>query len=479
MSSSPSTSRSSRTCSSRRSAPRAPCSRSSPFPPKLTAEEMHQTIVGNSPAMQQVYKLIGQVAPTSTTILITGESGTGKELVARAIYQNSARAEQGLHRHQLRRHSGEPARERALRPRKGRVHRRACAAHRQVRAVRRRHAFPRRNRRHAADHADQNPARAAGGRDFARRQQPVDQDRRAHHRRHEQGPVAGGAAQGIPRGPFLPAQRRAPEPAAAARARDRRAAARRLLHQQVPPKQPTGPSQIADDAMAAIQRYPWPGNVRELENCIQRAMVLASGNTITLANLPEEIARGSRSGTAPRPSPVGRAGRRRLRFPARRGAALLQPANRTRPRSPARSRRFSNSRARTSSSNSCPPPNANSSSAPWPRPAATRSRPPSSSASPAPPCASGSTNSASKSGWPSTDLPPVAAVHDRRIHRRNAPPPCGRMKNAFPDRRETGDLPSVTCVRNRVCARPSPGGRRLPAACARSASAQRFADPSG
>ena len=60
-------------------------------------------------------------------------------------------------------------------------------------------------------------------------------------------------------------------------------------------KNPTGPSQIADEAMAAIQRSTWPGNVRELENCIQRAMVLASGNTITLANLPEEVSRGARS----------------------------------------------------------------------------------------------------------------------------------------------------------------------------------------
>ena len=62
------------------------------FPTKLNAEESNQTIVGNSPAMQQVYKLIGQVASTSTTILITGESGTGKELAARAIYQNGSRA---------------------------------------------------------------------------------------------------------------------------------------------------------------------------------------------------------------------------------------------------------------------------------------------------------------------------------------------------------------------------------------------------
>jgi two-component system response regulator AtoC len=48
-------------------------------------------IIGNSPAMQQVYKLIGQVAPTDSTVLIRGESGTGKELIARAIHQHSAR----------------------------------------------------------------------------------------------------------------------------------------------------------------------------------------------------------------------------------------------------------------------------------------------------------------------------------------------------------------------------------------------------
>jgi len=48
-------------------------------------------IVGNSPAMQQVYKLIGQVAPTDSTVLIRGESGTGKELIARAIHAHSPR----------------------------------------------------------------------------------------------------------------------------------------------------------------------------------------------------------------------------------------------------------------------------------------------------------------------------------------------------------------------------------------------------
>ncbi|OGQ07945.1 MAG: sigma-54-dependent Fis family transcriptional regulator [Deltaproteobacteria bacterium RBG_19FT_COMBO_46_12] len=48
-------------------------------------------IIGKSKAMQEVYKLIGQVAESDVTVLIRGESGTGKELVARAIYQHSHR----------------------------------------------------------------------------------------------------------------------------------------------------------------------------------------------------------------------------------------------------------------------------------------------------------------------------------------------------------------------------------------------------
>ncbi len=48
-------------------------------------------IVGRSRPMQEVYKLIGQVAKSDVTVLILGESGTGKELVARAIYHHSLR----------------------------------------------------------------------------------------------------------------------------------------------------------------------------------------------------------------------------------------------------------------------------------------------------------------------------------------------------------------------------------------------------
>jgi DNA-binding NtrC family response regulator len=50
------------------------------------------SIVGNSPPMQQIFKVIKQVAPSRASVLITGESGTGKELVAQALHENSPRA---------------------------------------------------------------------------------------------------------------------------------------------------------------------------------------------------------------------------------------------------------------------------------------------------------------------------------------------------------------------------------------------------
>src|SRR6266516_6874108 len=58
------------------------------------ARPNQSAIVGNSRAMQAVYKEIGRVAATAVTVLIRGETGTGKELVARAIYQHSGRAAQ-------------------------------------------------------------------------------------------------------------------------------------------------------------------------------------------------------------------------------------------------------------------------------------------------------------------------------------------------------------------------------------------------
>jgi two-component system nitrogen regulation response regulator GlnG len=57
-----------------------------------TAAKPTPRIIGQAPAMQEVFKAIGRLSRSSMTVLITGESGTGKELVARALHDNSPRA---------------------------------------------------------------------------------------------------------------------------------------------------------------------------------------------------------------------------------------------------------------------------------------------------------------------------------------------------------------------------------------------------
>jgi DNA-binding NtrC family response regulator len=52
-----------------------------------------ESMIGQSKAMQEVFGLIGDIAPVGSTILITGETGTGKELAAKAIHTNSPRCE--------------------------------------------------------------------------------------------------------------------------------------------------------------------------------------------------------------------------------------------------------------------------------------------------------------------------------------------------------------------------------------------------
>jgi nitrogen regulation protein NR(I) len=268
------------------------------FPTKLNAEESGQTIVGNSPAMQQVYKLVGQVAPTSTTILITGESGTGKELVARAIFQNGSRVnkpfiaincaaipenllESELFGHEKGAFTG------ALAQRIGKFEQcdggtlfldeigdMPMTTQTKILRVVQEGEFSRVG--HNQSIKTDVRIIAATNKDLwhavQRKEFREDLFYRLNVVRLNLPPL-----------------------------RDRTTDVPLLVAYFINKfrlKQPSGPSQIAEEALAAIQLYAWPGNVRELENCIQRAMVLASGNTITLSNLPEEIARGTHAAAA-------------------------------------------------------------------------------------------------------------------------------------------------------------------------------------
>ena len=48
--------------------------------------------------------------------------------------------------------------------------------------------------------------------------------------------------------------------------------------------------QLDDDVLSILKQYSWPGNVRQMENVIERALVVAESQTVTLADLPDELA---------------------------------------------------------------------------------------------------------------------------------------------------------------------------------------------
>lgn len=65
-------------------------------PAEKVTKRSDPQLIGDSPAMQDVFRVIGRLSQSSVSVLITGETGTGKELVARALHQHSPRAEQAF-----------------------------------------------------------------------------------------------------------------------------------------------------------------------------------------------------------------------------------------------------------------------------------------------------------------------------------------------------------------------------------------------
>ena len=59
----------------------------------LPPEVLYKDIVGASPKIQRILRLVSRVAPTNSTVLLIGESGTGKELIARSLHVQSRRAQ--------------------------------------------------------------------------------------------------------------------------------------------------------------------------------------------------------------------------------------------------------------------------------------------------------------------------------------------------------------------------------------------------
>ena len=173
-------------------------------------------VLGDDPSLKEAMLALQRAAGTDATVLLLGESGTGKELMSRALHQLSAAGQGPVRGHQLRGDPGEPARERAVRPREGRLHRGHGAQDRQGGARAPRHALPRRDRRHAAAAAGQDPAARPGAAVRAGRRAADAERRRARGGGHQPRPARAGGGEAVPRGPVLPPVRDADRDPAAA-----------------------------------------------------------------------------------------------------------------------------------------------------------------------------------------------------------------------------------------------------------------------
>jgi DNA-binding NtrC family response regulator len=256
-------------------------------------------IVGASPEMQRVFKSVAQIAPSRATVLLTGESGTGKELVAAAIHQNSPRAagpfvklhcaalaesllESELFGHERGAYTG------ADRKREGRFEQAnggtlfldeigEISTSTQVKLLR---------------VLQEREFERVGGSQTLRVDVRVIA---ATNRDLKEMVVAGTFREDL----FyrlnvinltLPSLRQRPT--------DVPALAMHFLKRYSDENAKTV-NTISPEALSQITSYNWPGNVRELENVIERAVVLADGDTIGLQHLPQELAAASRRGGPP------------------------------------------------------------------------------------------------------------------------------------------------------------------------------------
>src|SRR3974390_3936402 len=275
------------------------------YQPLLETEDYELGIVGRSEPMQQVFKLIGQLAASDATALITGESGTGKELVARAIYHHSNRAQQPFLAVNC---AAIP--EQLLESELFGHERGAFTGA----AIQRIGKFEQCNRGtlFLDEIGDMTPAtqtktlRVLQSGTFERvgGNMPIKVDVRiiaATNKLLEQAVATKQFREDL----FyrLNVVRIHIPPL-----RERRADIRLLVNyflKKFAKDQPGPPRSIAPSALKALDKYHWPGNVRELENVIRRALVMAKGEAILSTDLPVEITGQTGSGTAPVPLAPG------------------------------------------------------------------------------------------------------------------------------------------------------------------------------
>jgi two-component system, NtrC family, response regulator AtoC len=257
-----------------------------------------QDIVGKSPVMLEVYKLVARVAASTATVLVQGESGTGKELVARAIHTHSPRAsapfvpvnctaltesllESELFGHARGAFTGAVAAKRGL--------------------------FEMSN----------------GGTMFLDEIGDMGPKMQAQLLRTLQDgevrPVGGNESIRVDVRLVCATNKDLDEEVKAGRFREDLYFRINVVTVRLPPlrerreditilvshflhklahRERREPAALSPEALKLLAGYPWPGNVRELENAIERAVAVAKGNVILPSDLPPEVG-GSASGGVP------------------------------------------------------------------------------------------------------------------------------------------------------------------------------------
>jgi nitrogen regulation protein NR(I) len=276
------------------------------YQPMLESEDYEQGIVGRSGVMQHVFKLIGQVAASNATALITGESGTGKELVARAIYHHSDRAQQPFLAVNC------AAIPEQLLESELFGHERGAFTGATLQRIGK---FEQCNKGtiFLDEIGDMTPAtqtkilRVLQSGTFERvgGNQPIQVDVRVIAATNKPLEAAVAAKQFREDLFYRLNVVRIPIPPLRERPDDIPLLVNYFLEKNARElKRP--PKSVAASVIKTLEKYHWLGNVRELENAIRRAHVMAKSDAILLSDLPPEIS-GQRAGGATLPSAAGEA----------------------------------------------------------------------------------------------------------------------------------------------------------------------------
>src|SRR5262245_20313982 len=255
---------------------------------ELDDEERSSGLIGRTPSMLEIYKMIARVSDSPAAVLITGESGTGKELVARAIHNHGSRSnepfvavncgaltetllESELFGHVKGSFTGAIANKRGLFEQAGEgtvfldeiSETSAALQVKLLRVLQEREVVP-------VGSTDANKVRA---RVIAASNSDLEKL----------------AAAGAFRGDLLYRLNviQLHLPPLRQRREDIHLLVGHFLRKHAP--DPESTMALDEKTMHCLNAYSWPGNVRELENVIERAITLSQGGVITMDDLPERI----------------------------------------------------------------------------------------------------------------------------------------------------------------------------------------------